>query len=95
MRRRQRICLAAAALALLVTSPVQAAPPREEPSSSNGGSVPATTRADSGSKLPFSGLDLALLAAGGGPLLLIGVSLRRRQVAPKVKPAREDSLTLA
>lgn len=29
-------------------------------------------------RLPFSGLDLALLIAGGGPLLLIGAGLRRR-----------------
>ena len=32
----------------------------------------------SGRKIPFSGLDLALLTVGGGPLLLIGVGLRRR-----------------
>jgi hypothetical protein len=32
--------------------------------------------------LPFSGLDLALLTAGGGPLLLIGFALRRRLSAP-------------
>jgi hypothetical protein len=29
-------------------------------------------------KIPFSGLDLALFIAGGGPLLLIGVGMRRR-----------------
>jgi len=28
--------------------------------------------------IPFTGLDLALLTAGGGPLLLIGIGLRRR-----------------
>lgn len=28
--------------------------------------------------IPFTGLDLALLTVGGGPLLLIGVGLRRR-----------------
>lgn len=32
----------------------------------------------SGSKIPFTGLDLALLTMGGGPLLLIGAGLRRR-----------------
>jgi hypothetical protein len=35
----------------------------------------------SGRKIPFSGLDLALLTAGGGPLLLIGIGLRRRITA--------------
>lgn len=35
----------------------------------------------SGRKIPFSGLDLALLTVGGGPLLLIGIGLRRR-IAP-------------
>jgi hypothetical protein len=34
-----------------------------------------------GRKIPFSGLDLALLTAGGGPLLLIGLGLRRRITA--------------
>jgi hypothetical protein len=29
-------------------------------------------------KIPFSGLDLALLTVGSGPLLLIGIGLRRR-----------------
>jgi hypothetical protein len=32
--------------------------------------------------LPFSGLDLALLTTGAGPLLLIGFALRRRLSAP-------------
>jgi hypothetical protein len=32
----------------------------------------------SGHRLPFTGLDLALLLIGGGPLLLIGVGLKRR-----------------
>jgi hypothetical protein len=32
----------------------------------------------SGPRVPFSGLDLALLIVGGGPLLLIGIGLRRR-----------------
>lgn len=92
MRRRLSICLAAAALALLFTGAGQAAPP-QEPITSTGGNAPA--RAERGRKLPFSGLDLALLTAGGGPLLLIGVRLRRRHAAPKVQPAQEDSLTMA
>jgi hypothetical protein len=29
-------------------------------------------------RVPFTGLDVALLLVGGGPLLLIGVGLRRR-----------------
>ncbi len=36
--------------------------------------------------IPFTGLDLALLTVGGGPLLLIGVGLRRR-LTPSTKPA--------
>jgi hypothetical protein len=94
MRRRLTICLAAAALGLLTTSVGQAAPP-QEPANSTGGNAPAAVRSEGGRKLPFSGLDLALLTAGGAPLLLIGASLRRRQAAPKVQPAQEDSLTLA
>jgi hypothetical protein len=31
--------------------------------------------------IPFTGLDLALLTIGGGPLLLIGIGLRRRLAA--------------
>jgi hypothetical protein len=37
-------------------------------------------------KIPFSGLDLALLTAGGGPLLLIGMGLRRRITASQGRP---------
>jgi hypothetical protein len=33
---------------------------------------------ESGVGLPFTGLDVALLIVGGGPLLLIGFALRRR-----------------
>ena len=89
------VCLAAAALALLATGAGQSARPPEEPPSRTGGSAPAAERAETGRKLPFSGLDLALLTAGGGPLILIGASLRRRQAASELKAAREDSLTLA
>jgi hypothetical protein len=35
----------------------------------------------SSATLPFTGLDLALLTLGGGPLLLIGLGLRRRFAA--------------
>ena len=37
-------------------------------------------------KIPFSGLDIALLTFGGGPLLLIGVGLRRRITASAGQP---------
>jgi hypothetical protein len=43
-------------------------------------SAPATER--SSPTIPFTGLDLALLVVGGGPLLLIGIGLRRRLSAP-------------
>ncbi len=42
----------------------------------------AEPAASSSRKIPFSGLDLALLVVGGGPLLLIGVGLRRRIAPP-------------
>jgi hypothetical protein len=35
-------------------------------------------KASSAGRVPFTGLDVMLLLAGGGPLLLIGVGLRRR-----------------
>jgi hypothetical protein len=40
--------------------------------------TPAATRTRPDRKIPFTGLDLALLTVGGGPLLLIGIGLRRR-----------------
>jgi hypothetical protein len=96
MRRRRIICLAAAALVLLTAGAGQAAAPQESRVET------ATGEAQVGSKpvvhdggLPFSGLDLALLMAGGGPLLLIGVSLRRRRPEPSVQPSSEETLTLA
>lgn len=45
--------------------------PGEEAQSSR-----AASRSDR--RVPFSALDVALLVAGGGPLLLIGAGLRRR-----------------
>jgi hypothetical protein len=48
--------------------------------------VPAA--GDERATLPFSGLDLALLAGVGGPLLLLGASLGR---LVRVKPDRELS----
>jgi hypothetical protein len=93
MRRRRLICLAAAALALLTAGAGQAAPPQELRTNPSAEAVPAAP--DKGGGLPFSGLDLALLLAGGGPLVLIGVSLRRRRPKPVVKTAQEETLTLA
>jgi hypothetical protein len=47
----------------------------------------ALTTERSSRTLPFTGLDLALLTVGGGPLLLIGIGLRRRLSGPP-PPAR-------
>jgi hypothetical protein len=49
-----------------------------------GGEAASSNR--SGRRVPFSGLDLALLTVGGGPLLLIGIGLRRR-IAPAASRA--------
>jgi hypothetical protein len=40
--------------------------------------TPAAAKSRPDRKIPFTGLDLALLTVGGGPLLLIGIGLRRR-----------------
>jgi hypothetical protein len=45
-----------------------------------------TVETRSNRRVPFTGLDVALLIVGGGPLLLIGLGLRRR-VAPTAEPA--------
>jgi hypothetical protein len=95
MRRRRQLCLAAAALALLTAGAAEAAPPQESSPNQNAESRSAGAKAEHGGGLPFSGLDLALLTAGGGPLLLIGVTLRRRQPKRAVKSAQEETLTLA
>ena len=47
--------------------------------------APATKR--SNRRLPFSSLDVALLVAGGGPLLLIAASLKRRAAEPRSEPS--------
>lgn len=39
-------------------------------------SRPPAARVDAGRALPFSGLDVALFGAVGGPLLLLGASMR-------------------
>jgi hypothetical protein len=40
-------------------------------------SSPAESTKESGSKLPFTGLDLALVVAAGGVLLAMGFGIRR------------------
>lgn len=44
--------------------------------------APAQATGKTDRRVPFSALDAALLAAVGGPLLLIGVGLRRRLSEP-------------
>lgn len=46
---------------------------------------PASAK-QTGRKIPFSGLDLALLTAGGGPLLLMALALRRRITGSPGRP---------
>jgi hypothetical protein len=46
---------------------------------------PVATGRGSDRRIPFTGLDLALLTVGGGPLLLIGIGLRRR-LSPAAAP---------
>jgi hypothetical protein len=94
MRRRRLFCLAAATLALVTTGAAQAAPPQESGAKASAKSSPAAAGAEHGG-LPFSGLDVALLAAGGGPLVLFGMTLRRKRPNTAVKPVQEETLTLA
>jgi hypothetical protein len=94
-RRRLNVCLAAAALVLLAPGAGQAAAPQEERTERTAGqAAQAAPNPADGGGLPFSGLDVALLMAGGGPLLLIGVTLKRRQPKPQVQRS-EETLTLA
>jgi hypothetical protein len=44
--------------------------------------VSSTTTTDSGGSLPFTGLDVALLAAAGGVLAAAGLGMRRLTRAP-------------
>jgi hypothetical protein len=95
MRRRRLFCLAAATLVLLTAGAAQAAPTLESKTNSSAGKSSAGATAEHRGGLPFSGLDLALLAAGAGPLVLLGMSARRRRPKPAVQPAQEETLTLA
>lgn len=54
----------------------------------------AARSADRGG-LPFTGLDLALLTAGGGPLLLLGAALRRLSPARRRRLENEGALAEA
>lgn len=66
-------------------TPDLARKPIAVPAASDGVAPRATKRSQR--RVPFSALDAALLVAGGGPLLLIGVGLRRRIVpAPGEAP---------
>lgn len=42
-----------------------------------------TTTTDSGGSLPFTGLDLALLALAGGALVVVGLGMRSLTKAPE------------
>jgi hypothetical protein len=55
---------------------------RRTPATRRPAAAPARAKPSSGERtIPFTGLDLALLTVGGGPLLLIGLGLRRRLAA--------------
>jgi hypothetical protein len=47
------------------------------------GSGVAGTTTDSGGSLPFTGLDLALLALAGGALVVVGLGMRSLTRAPE------------
>jgi hypothetical protein len=61
---------------------------QREPAQAGPASTPRRGAAAKGSDrtIPFTGLDLALLTVGGGPLLLIGIGLRRR-LSPAARTA--------
>jgi hypothetical protein len=62
---------------------------RPEPAQVRRAPVARTTETRSSRKVPFTGLDLALLLGGGGPLLVLGIVLRRR-LAPS--PGRPEAV---
>jgi hypothetical protein len=49
-----------------------------------GAAAPAATT-DAGGSLPFTGLDLALLALAGGALVVVGLGMRSLTKAPESK----------
>lgn len=52
----------------------------DEPAASE--AAPSVQEADANDELPFTGLDLGLVAVAGGSLLLLGVGMRRLTRAP-------------
>ena len=93
--RRLAVCLAAVTLALSLTGAATAVPLPELTAPPSGEQTTAPDARERDRALPFSGVDLVLLAAGGAPLIALGAGLRRRRVAATVTTTREDSLTLA
>lgn len=84
MRRKQLaggLAVAAAALALPATGATARPRAVEQGYGAVGGLAhtlhPAAAAPARGSSLPFTGLDLGLIAAGGGGLLLLGAGLKR------------------
>lgn len=93
--RRVTVCLAAVTLALSLTGTAAAVPLPELTAPPSGEKTSAPEVREQDRVLPFSGVDLVLLAAGGAPLIALGAGLKRRRAAAAVTTTREDSLTLA
>jgi hypothetical protein len=86
----KRIAVVAASLSLMVAAPAMAATsstcPAYHPDCNNiqhFGTTPITTSTTSTGTLPFTGLDVGLLVAGGGSLLGLGFVLRRTSKHPE------------
>lgn len=60
----------------------QGAPASKSDSGNSGDSGDVKSAGSSGDSLPFTGLDLALVAAAGASLVLMGVGMRRLTRAP-------------
>jgi hypothetical protein len=84
----KRIATLAASLSLMAAAPAMAAKttcPSYPPDCNNiqhFGTTPITTGTTSTGTLPFTGLDVGLLVAGGGSLLGLGFVLRRTSKRP-------------
>ncbi len=63
------------------------------PETCSGSTVSHTTTQSSGGPLPFTGLDLALLLAGGAILASSGLVVRRLTHPPEAQDAPEDQRT--
>lgn len=86
----KRLAVLAASLSFMVAAPAMAAEsstcPAYHPDCNNishYGTTPITTGTTSSGTLPFTGLDVGLLVAGGGSLLGIGFILRRTSKRPE------------